>query len=496
MRDDDLIDRLLAQLPAPYPLATGRSGNGTSLPSVRRERTEPGEIAPSPTAHSPPLNAGQEGLLPARPAPRQVDIVREPSGIRNPLSPIVHSRVPAGPQPAPGTPQDRFKNAVLANPLVRSTASVAPGSWGGSQQVFGNTFFSRHQEHERDVAHEGFGGLQALGKANTKVAPVAVAKPSTGSSVRADAPAPQTRNTTANRPSTNNPVGNVPKGPKKNQPQVSSAPVPSGRGSIDGSARQKLSFKCQSRGFNLEWVSNGTSGKKCSYNVKIQDVIIKSDGWYADAQTAKAAVATKALKDARLWSKWEVKRVIPSNPSTTNHGNGSSATSTNTSRQKSSRQNTTSGQNTTSARRESGSSGSGVNRTVDETERLKLLVMLQRYIGPAVPNYTGRPDVCNAFFEGLAMGAGLTRPSQSSPRQTLTDRARSRSPPTRPSRSSAHYRTRSPLGARLRLTPPPMYEHYSGRPNSSHYRPGDTPRREPPRGPASMLRGNTVVKKE
>lgn len=39
MPDDDLIDKLLAQLPAPYPLSTGRSSNETSLPSVRREGT-------------------------------------------------------------------------------------------------------------------------------------------------------------------------------------------------------------------------------------------------------------------------------------------------------------------------------------------------------------------------------------------------------------------------------------------------------------------------
>lgn len=354
----------------------------------------------------------------------------------------------------------------------------------------GNTFFSQSRERVRDDVHGGFGGLQAPGKTNAKVATIAVANPSAGSSGRADARTLQTRNTTASRPSTNKPVGNVPKGPKKDQHQAPSAPVASVQVSYDVNAKQELSLKCQSRGFNPEWVSNGTSGSKHSYNVKLRDVIIKSDGWYADAQVAKAVVATKALNDAELWSKWKVKRLIGFKTSTTDHANGSSATSTSTSRQN------TSYQNPSPVRRESGSSDAGVNRTTDETERLKLLVMLQKYIGPSVPNYTGRPDVCNAFFEGLAMGARLTRPSQSPAKQTLTDRARSRSPPTRPSRSSANYRARSPLGARLRLTPPPVYQHYPGRPNSSHYSPRATPLREPPRGPTSMLRDNTVVKKE
>ncbi|KAK3355611.1 hypothetical protein B0H65DRAFT_53237 [Neurospora tetraspora] len=524
MPDDDLIDRLLAQLPAPYPLSTGRSGNETSLPSVRRERTvaptfqnltplrssdrgsssELGEIASTPTAGSSPLNGGNKGPLAIRHAPRKVDIVKESSGIRNHLSSLLHSQVPAGPKPVPGTPQDRFKNSVLANPLVGIKTPLAPGSWGGSQPVFrshaGNTFFSQSHERVKDDVHGGFGGSQAPGKAKANIATVAVAKPPVGSSGRANDQTLQTRITTASRPSTNNPVGNIPKGPKKDQPQVSLAPkAPI---SYDVSANQTLSLRCQSLGFNPEWVLGRIVGGKCSFNVKLQDVIVESDGLYIGEHMAKAAVAAKALKDSELWRKlkrWS-RPTASSKASATNHANGSSATSTNNSRQNNSRQNNSrqnnSRQNWALVKREPNSSDVAVSRTTDESERLKLLIMLQKYIGPSVPNYADRPDVCKAFFEGLAMGARLTRPSQSPSKDTQNDRARSRSPPTRHSSNSASYRARSPLGARTRLTPPPVYHHYPGRPDSSHYSPRNTPLREPPRGPSGISRGNTVVKKE
>ncbi|KAJ4415527.1 hypothetical protein N0V85_002690 [Neurospora sp. IMI 360204] len=421
-------------------------------------------------------------------------MVKESSGIRNPLSSLLHSQVPAGPKPEPGTPQDRFKNSVLANPLVGTKTPLAPGSWGGSQPVFrshaGNTFFSQSHERVKDDVHGGFGGSQAPGKAKAKVATVAVAKPPVGSSGRANDQTLQTRITTWSRPSTNNPVGNIPKGPKKDQPQVSLAPkTPI---SYDVSANQTLSLRCQSLGFNPEWVLGGIVGGKCSFNLKLQDVMVESDGLYIGEHMAKAAVAAKALKDSELWRKLERWSRPPasSKASATNHANGSSARSTNNSRQNNPRQ------NLVLVKREPGSLDVAVGRTPDESERLKLLIMLQKYIGPSVPNYADRPDVCKAFFEGLAMGARLTRSSQSPSKHPQNERTRSRSPPTRHPSNSASYRARSPLGARTRLTPPPVYDHYPGRPDSSHYRPRNTPLREPPRGPSGILRGNTVVKKE
>ncbi|KAK1777994.1 hypothetical protein QBC45DRAFT_468611 [Copromyces sp. CBS 386.78] len=501
MPDDDLIDKLLAQLPAPYPLSTGRSGNETSLSSVKGERT--GEIASTPAADSSPLNGSHKGSLVIRPAPKKVDIVKEPSGIRNPLSSLLHSRIPTGPKPAPGTPQDRFKNSVLTNPLVGTKTSPAPGSWAGSwagcQPVFrshaGNTFFSQSHERVKDDMHGGFGGSQAPGMTKTKVATAAVAEPSVGSSGRANDQTFQIRSFTTSRPSTNDPVGNIPKGPKKDQPQLSLAPrAPA---SHDPDAKKKLSLRCQSLGFNPEWLLSGNGRGKCSYDVKLQDIIVKNDGLHDGEQQAKAAVAVKALNDSELWRKLrrQSRPSAASKASATNLASGSSATSTNNSRQNNPRQNS-SRQNLPLVKREPGSSGVAVSRTADESERLKLLIMLQKYIGPSVPNYADRPDVCKAFFEGLAMGARLTRPSQSPSKQTQSDRGRSRSPPTRHSSESASYRARSPLGARTRLTPPPAYNHYPGRPSSSHYSPRNTALREPPRGPSGMSRENTVVKKE
>ncbi|KAK3497316.1 uncharacterized protein B0T23DRAFT_80835 [Neurospora hispaniola] len=521
MPDDDLIDKLLAQLPAPYPLSTGRSSNETSLPSVRRERTvaptfqnipplrvsdrgssselEPGEIASTHTAGSSPLDGVQKGPMVIRPAPGKVDVVKELPGIKNPLSSLLHSQVPAGPKPVPGTPQDRFKNSVLANPLMGTKSPRAPGSWGGPQPVFrshaGHTFFSQSQERVKGDVPGGFGGLQAPGKAKAKVATATVAKPSVGSSEHANDQTLQTRSTSASRPSTNIPFGNVPRGPKKDQPQALLAPEASV--SYDVNAKKKLSLRCQSLGFNPEWVLGANVGGKCSFNVKLRDVMVESDGLYIGEQMAKAVVAVKALRDSELWRKLERWSRPPasSKASATSHANGFSATSTSNSRQNKSRQHN-SRQNLPLVKREPGILNGAASRTTEESERLQLLIMLQNYIGPSVPNYADRPDVCKAFFEGLAMGARLTRPSQSPSEHIQKDRAGSRSPPTRHSNISASYRARSPLGVRGRLTPPPVYFQYPGRPDSSYYRPCNTPRREPPRGPSGDSRGNTVVKKE
>ncbi|EGZ76924.1 hypothetical protein NEUTE2DRAFT_52107 [Neurospora tetrasperma FGSC 2509] len=504
MPDDDLIDKLLAQLPAPYPLSTGRSSNETSLPSVRRESTELGEIASTPTAGSSPLDGGQKGPMVIRPAPGKVDVVKELPGIKNPLSSLLHSQVPAGPRPVPGTPQDRFKNSVLANPLMGTKSPRAPGSWGGPQPVFrshaGHTFFSQSQERVKGDVHGGFGGLQAPGTAKAKVATATVAKPSVGSSEHANDQTLQTRSTSASRPSTNIPFGNVPRGPKKDQPQALLAPEASV--SYDLNAKKKLSLRCQSLGFNPEWVLGANVGGKCSFNVKLRDVMVESDGLYVGEQMAKAVVAVKALRDSELWRKLERWSRPPASSKTAaiSHANDSSATSTNNSRQNKSRQHKSrqhnSRQNLPLVKREPGILDGAASHTTEGSERLKLLIMLQNYIGPSVPDYADRPDVCKAFFEGLAMGARLTRPSQSPSEHIQKDRARSRSPPTRHSNIPASYRTRSPLGVRGRLTPPPVYFQYPGRPDSSYYRPCNTPRREPPRGPSGDLRGNTGVKKE
>lgn len=368
----------------------------------------------------------------------------------------------------------------------------APGSWGGSQPVFrshaGHTFFSQSQERAKGDVHGGFGGLQAPDKAKVKIATAAVAKPSAGYSEHANDQTLQTRSTSASRPSTNVPFGNVPRGPKKDQPQAIS---------YDVNAKKKLSLRCQSLGFNPEWVLGANVGGKCSFNVKLRDVMVESDGLYVGEQMAKAVVADKALRDSELWRKLERWSRPPasSKASATSHANGFSATSTGHSRQNKSRQHN-SRQKVSLVKREPGILDVAVSRTTEESERLKLLIMLQNYIGPSVPNYTDRPDVCKAFFEGLAMGARLTRPSQSPSQHIQKDRARSRSPPTRHSNTSASYRARSPLGVRGRLTPPPVNFQYPGRPESSYYRPCNTPRREPPRGPSGDSRGNTVVKKE
>ncbi|KAA8635322.1 hypothetical protein SMACR_01571 [Sordaria macrospora] len=508
MPEDDLIDKLLAQLPAPYPLSTSRSGNETSLLSVRRERT--GEIASTPAASSSPLNPGRKGGLAIRSASPNVEIVKEPSGIRKPMSSLLHSQIPTGPKPAPGTPQDRFKNAVLANPLVGTKTPLVPGSWAGSwagpQPVFrshaGNTFFSQSQERVKDDMHGGFGRSQAPGMTKTKVATAAVVKPPVGPPGYASDQTFQIRSFTASRLSTNPPVGNIPKGPKKDQPQVSLPPRVST--SHDPDAKKKLSLRCQSLGFNPEWVLSGSLRGKCSYDVKLKDIIVKNDGLHDGEQPAKAAVAAKALNDSELWRKLELcsRPSGSSKASTANHTNGSSATSTSNSHQNTSRQTRQSNTRRSSAAvkrdpvGEPGSLDMVVRRTTDESDRLKLLIMLQKYVGSSIPNYADRPDVCKAFFEGLAMGARLTRPSQSPSKQTQNDRGRSHSPSARHSSNSASYRTRSPLGARTRLTPPPVYHHYPGRPSSSHYSPRNTPLRELPRGPSNMLGGNMIVKKE
>lgn len=439
-----------------------------------------------------------------RPAPGKIDVVKELPGIKNPLSSLLHSQVPAGPKPVPGTPQDRFKNSVLANPLMGTKSPRAPGSWGGPQPVFrshaGHTFFSQSQERVKGDVHGGFGGLQAPGKAKAKVAPATVAKPSVGSSEHANDQTLQTRSTSASRPSTNIPFGNVPRGPKQDQPQALLAPEASV--SFDVNAKKKLSLRCQSLGFNPEWVLGANVGGKCSFNVKLRDVMVESDGLYVGEQMAKAVVAVKALRDSELWRKLERWSRPPASSKTAaiSHANDSSATPTNNSRQNKSRQHKSrqhnSRQNSALVKQEPGTLNVAVSRTTEESERLKLLIMLQNYIGPSVPNYADRPDVCKAFFEGLAMGARLTRPSQSPSTHIQEDRARSRSPPTRHYNIFAGYRARSPLGVRGRLTPPPVYFQYPGRPDSSYYRPCNTPRREPPRGPSGDLRGNTGVKKE
>ncbi|KAK0660115.1 hypothetical protein QBC41DRAFT_307745 [Cercophora samala] len=135
------------------------------------------------------------------------------------------------------------------------------------------------------------------------------------------------------------------------------------------------------------------------------------------------------------------------------------------------------------------SGGSGLS-AISSAQQAELLDQIQRLTGMDVMNPSRESaEVTRAYLEGLAVGSRLA----------TVARRRSRSPTRSPQTSRGRrHRERSPADARVRLTPPPLYQRWNGRPVTDRYRPGedgrlrdDTRARIPERGSDSVESGET-----
>lgn len=254
---------------------------------------------------------------------------------------------------------------------------------------------------------------------------------------------------------------------------------------------QLVSQICQRRHFNPDWHETMTREGQYTCTVILGKNVVTTGKTYSTAPAAKMATAYTALRVIQSWkdlSKAEAEacesfrtkgraRLIPG----TNNKRRSLGPSQIAAAGR--RQDTPIKQegvnNGTVAIRPSGGGGSSSRALIRPKEQAKLLELVNKTmdLGETVPDRSqDSPEVARAFLEGMAVGARLAQSARASAESSFSrshgsvPRDRSRSP----SRSAPdNYRSRSPVQSRIRLTPPPSYDHYPGRPHSDRYRPED-----------------------
>jgi hypothetical protein len=216
-----------------------------------------------------------------------------------------------------------------------------------------------------------------------------------------------------------------------------------------------LTRECQKRRFNPVFRTVAHPGGKFGCEVRVDDRLVRTDRPYDCIADARMAVATKALT-LMGWREY-TSRDVPRERQTPRLG--SVATQGLIARAVD--------RDPDAAMADAGVDGAtafamalGATRADEQAELwARVRQMMDASVaGPSREN----PELNRAFLEGLAFGVRLARPA------SMDIRSRSRSPPS--ARRTAGYRVRSP--ARQRLTPPPTYQSYPGRPNSDRYRPG------------------------
>ncbi|KAL2155243.1 hypothetical protein VTH82DRAFT_3919 [Thermothelomyces myriococcoides] len=253
-----------------------------------------------------------------------------------------------------------------------------------------------------------------------------------------------------------NPASTLPSTAQTQQGRAGS-PGPGGR--THPTVLQQLSTECQIRRFNPVWLIRKLENGRVACDVRLHNHVIEANSDFDCTQSAKTAIAKKALDVVRSWPvgclpplpvKQSSEPPEPVNapqlrsmntlpPRTVGTGGsqrrrvpwlGRSAAMT--SEQNRGRR----GNSRTAARPDKGG------------KEIELLEHVRRVMGISVPNTTGdNPEATRAFLEGLAVGARLAGAHVSG----FSMRSRSRSP----LRSSPEaYRARSPLVRSGRLSPP------------------------------------------
>ncbi|KXX83159.1 hypothetical protein MMYC01_200357 [Madurella mycetomatis] len=283
-----------------------------------------------------------------------------------------HRRISSGPVPQQGTPQDRFRQAILG--LGRKHANAArSGSSGGWHAPFASGDYYPSPNHVG-----GFG-------------PSMMSLPAAASS--------QIRAT----------------------PTVASV----ANSSYRPSPIQTLSRECQRRGFNPAWHEMQLPNGSFTCNVRLQDRLIRSNKLFKDPVAAKTAVAKKAIR--AIWTggnkfNHEARFVVrefkgPNNKS------GVARASHNSPGMR---------QEKDAVKGEAGNTGNEGSNSIPNhshgaeriTEPANLLDQVCKALGISEPGeLTDGSEATRAFLEGLAVGARLAESASRS------RRSRSRSPP-------------------------------------------------------------------
>ncbi|KAK4680745.1 hypothetical protein QC764_101455 [Podospora pseudoanserina] len=275
-------------------------------------------------------------------------------------------------------------------------------------------------------------------------------------------------------------------------------------------APQKLSFACQRRRFNPVFEAFETSDGRHGCHVKIDGALLRSDRLFETARQAKEDAAMKGLDYLRQNSRASrstvpsassggeprtqvsgsaqrlqnreaaTARLLPSQASSSMRSEASIAyLATSVARLEatiahlqapasSARDNFTRvpiKQDQDVEMTGVPASGGTLVSVISAAQQAELLNQIQRITGMDVINPSRESaEVTCAYLEGLAVGSRLA----------TVARRRSRSPTRSPQTSRGRrHRERSPADARVRLTPPPVYQRWSGRPATDRYRPGE-----------------------
>ncbi|KAK3335292.1 hypothetical protein B0T19DRAFT_452218 [Cercophora scortea] len=504
---DHLVDALLAQLSedlTPKDPVHPPDQELPKLPTPRLEalerppddEMEPGQIRSSTGTPVPP----GLGLTLSGPPPNMSVKMENPAPfatgyVQRRNSGSVHRSLLQGPVPVFGSPQDRFRRAVLyASPNGHMLPALpAPSSLpvaGGDNRsgAFSGPALASNPE--------------ALNPASTHRQPLPVGNGDQQKPV----PTPQPTGNVANfkeymAVAKRNPQPPPPKAPSSHQGNTTlqhQAPA---------TPMQLLSLACQKRKFNPEWIEKAV-GDKFTCAVRLRDQLVNSTRAYATPYVAKLVAAQKALKIVSSWGLPTGAEMDSTQSRATNnpkHGvtikqekgdsprkvsaGGRSNGQASIKKERgahgpNSQAGGTNGNNTAQSK-PSGSEGNRDRRgtghsTADLRKQQVLIEDIQKIMGIEVPDRSkDDPEVAKAFLEGLALGSRL---AGSLSLQTSRGRSsRSRSPSLR-NPDGNRFRTRSPVRPRIRTTPPPHYENFPGRPNSDHYRPEDSSGRDRPRG--------------
>ncbi|KAK4203977.1 hypothetical protein QBC40DRAFT_313513 [Triangularia verruculosa] len=379
--------------------------------------------APRPQAQShqasgsnmmpPPGSIRHGNAFSGMPPPSTIDRRYIPWGQMTPgRSPQGHPGVHYGPIPVQGTPQDRFRREVLG---------------------------------------QGRGQIMGSGQWSTP------APTPTLSSIRNSGPL---------QPNTPQP----PSGSRQSVGTSSTAP-------------QRLSHACQKRGFNPLF-EVFPSGSKFGCNVNIGGTILRSGSLFETNRQAKEESAMKGLEYLRQRG-WLTESPSPSKNS--RDGTRSQASPIDSQGRLVRSQSSIAYLEQSVARLEAtvarlqapealkreqdvemtdvpASSGSRAS-AISAAQQVGLLEQIKRITGmDGLDTSSESAEVTRAYLEGLAVGSRLAAAA----------RRRSRSPTRSPQTSRANRRReRSPLDARVRFTPPPVYERWTGRPATDRYRPED-----------------------
>ncbi|KAK3987082.1 hypothetical protein QBC44DRAFT_383568 [Cladorrhinum sp. PSN332] len=437
---DDLIDSVLASLPQvdtpevdTMPLQNIKSELGFSgmLP-IRARTLQQSSTADNGTIHS---SAAQQ---PSRSGDALGAGMGD--GFRdNPPSDRFNQRLMSGPLPIQGSPQDRFRREVLGFNHYDPRHAMPEGNNG---RMATGSALGLGQDYHRG----SFQGFNVPVPTQPATASIMISQPRTAPVV----PAPGLYT----RPSPHLPFQRMP-------------------------PTQLLSQECQRRHFNPEWQEAVTPDGKYTCKVLLPKNVVVSDGKvYHDPVAAKQQAAVKALPIVRSWPiGYPTGMRVPEGPRMT-FGFTRRSRAPEVLRPRPSVQlvkredadtkmtGTESNRNNRDSTNDGNDQKTGNRPNMPLTrEQTEFFEQMRRTIGMTLPDPSkDSEEVQRAFLDGLALGSRLRRDRSS----------RSRSPRARRASPVRGYeRDRSP--ARVRLTPPPRYDRWTGRPHTDRWRPDEDP---------------------